>query len=118
MSVAEPPADTTDAPGAAAQQDAGQAHAAAPDAGPQDLLVVPDLGLTALLASDQAGNISTDMVVPHAEVHAYDGHVALALDPAVPTDIDSTLDLLTTSHHLFDVPAMDIAVAMDDGMAT
>ena len=118
MSVAEPPADATDAPEAAAQQGTAQAHAAAPDAGPPDLLLVPDLGLTALLASDQAATGDADAAVPHAEAHAYDGHVALALDPAVPTDIDSTLDLLTTSHHLFDLPAMDIAVAMDDGMAT
>ena len=39
---------------------------------------------------------------------AYDGHVALAaMDSDAPADIGHALDLLTTSHDLFDVPAID-----------
>jgi hypothetical protein len=48
------------------------------------------------------------------ELNAYDGHVALALDTGVLPDIDSTLDLLTSSHHLFDVPALDVSSSPDD----
>lgn len=48
---------------------------------------------------------------------AYDGHVALALDPDPLPDIDSMLDLLTVSHDLFDVPAMDVGGALDDSSA-
>ena len=49
--------------------------------------------------------------------HSYDGHVALALDTGDLPDIDSTLDLLTSSHHLFDVPALDVSAA-DDASST
>jgi hypothetical protein len=48
-------------------------------------------------------------VVEHGEAHAYDGHVALVLDPALLPDMDSTLDFLTSSPDLFDVPALIIA---------
>jgi hypothetical protein len=47
-------------------------------------------------------------VLGHGDALAYDGHVALVLDPALLPDMDSTLDLLTSSPDLFDVPALDI----------
>lgn len=43
-----------------------------------------------------------------SDAGAYDGHVALAaIDSDAPADIGHALDLLTTSHDLFDVPAID-----------
>lgn len=39
--------------------------------------------------------------------HIYDGHVPLALDSDFLPAIDATLDLLTTSTDLFDVPVAD-----------
>jgi hypothetical protein len=39
--------------------------------------------------------------------HAYDGRASLALDAEILPAIDATLDLLTTSTDLFDVPAFD-----------
>ena len=47
------------------------------------------------------------------DAHTYDGHVALVLDPGLLPEIDSMLDLLTSSHDLFDVPAMDIGGSDD-----
>src|ERR1700704_1051299 len=41
-----------------------------------------------------------------ADTHVYDGHVALVLDPGLLPAIDSMLDLLTSAHDLFDVPAV------------
>ncbi|MBX9590260.1 MAG: hypothetical protein K2X43_13210 [Hyphomonadaceae bacterium] len=65
--------------------------------------------------SDGAHGTSADV----AETSAYEGHVALALDTGVLPDIDSTLDLLTSSHHLFDVPALDVSSAsVDDASST
>jgi hypothetical protein len=52
------------------------------------------------------------------EMHGYDGHVALALDAGVLPDIGSTLDLLTHSHDLFDVPALDLGAAFHDASGT
>jgi hypothetical protein len=43
----------------------------------------------------------------------YDGHVALALDASAMADVDLTLDLLTSSHQLFDVPALDVGTFDD-----
>jgi hypothetical protein len=53
-----------------------------------------------------------------AGAHEYDGHVALALDAGVLPNIDAALDLLTSSHHLFDVPAVDLGAAADDSLPT
>jgi hypothetical protein len=49
-----------------------------------------------------------------ADANAYDGHVALALDTGILPEIDSTHDLLASSHHLFDVPALDVSASPDD----
>ena len=64
-----------------------------------------DLGLLGALA--QGAGVHGD----HAQ--SYDAHVALALDPGFLTDIDSTLDALTSSHDLFDVPVLDVACLGD-----
>jgi hypothetical protein len=45
---------------------------------------------------------------------AYDGHVPLAGIGNILPDIGSTLDLLTSSQHLFDVPALDFAQGLSD----
>lgn len=47
----------------------------------------------------------------------YDGHVALALDPGILTDLDAMHDGLTSSHLLFDVPALDAGFAGDTGIS-
>ena len=63
--------------------------------------------LASLLANGQWGGTPIDSAVA-ADTNTYDGHVALALDMGVLPALDSTLDLLTSSHHLFDVPALDV----------
>jgi hypothetical protein len=113
MSIADPTGEKPDDAEAGASQQAGHLAAGAPFS---DLPIAPDLGLTALLASDEAGAAGAPDLP--ADLEAYDGHVALALDPAASPDIDSTLDLLTTSPDLFDVPAMDVAVSVDDGVTS
>ena len=45
---------------------------------------------------------------------AYDGRVSLALDAEILPAIDATLDLLTTSTDLFDVPAFDFGRSAGD----
>jgi hypothetical protein len=70
--------------------------------------------LANLLANGQWGTSEHGLNPDFANANAYDGHVALALDTGVLPDIDSTLDLLTSSHHLFDVPAMDVSSTPDD----
>jgi hypothetical protein len=57
-------------------------------------------------------------VLGHGEAHAYDGHVALVLDPALLPDLDSTLDFLTSSADLFDVPALIIGGDSHDATPT
>ena len=53
-----------------------------------------------------------------AAAHAYDGHVPLVLDGLELAGVDATLDFLTTSPDLFDVPALDTpAPAADDASA-
>lgn len=66
--------------------------------------------LANLLANGQWGDV--------IDTSAYDGHVALALDTGVLPDLDSTLDMLTSSHHLFDVPALDVSAGSDDASST
>ena len=94
--------DTTDTHPAAHAHGGHDDPTAAPGAG-------ADLGLLGALAH----GVSAGPV----DVQAYDGHVALALDAGILPDMDSTLDVLTTSHHLFDVPVLDLAW-LDDGSAT
>lgn len=70
--------------------------------------------LVDLLASGQWGGDGHEINAGATDANGYDGHVALALDPGVLPDIDSTLDLLTSSHHLFDVPVLDVSCVPDD----
>lgn len=116
MSAAAPSGDSTppvaDGPGgdaAGAVQAAADASHAAEDAG---------LELANLLASGQGGALAVAGDAGAADAHAYDGHVALELDPGLLPDIDSALDLLTSSHQLFDVPALDVASVLDDSLPT
>jgi hypothetical protein len=57
-------------------------------------------------------------ILGQGDAHAYDGHVALVLDPALLPDMDSTLDLLTSSPDLFDVPALNIGGDWHDATPT
>ena len=70
--------------------------------------------LANLLANGQWGDSAHGFGADSLDTNAYDGHVALALDTGVLPDIDSTLDLLTSSHQLFDVPALDVSSSPDD----
>jgi hypothetical protein len=74
--------------------------------------------LADLLANGQWSDSAHGVGMDSADAHAYDGHVALALDTTVLPDINSTLDLLTSSHHLFDVPALDVSSGSDDSAST
>ncbi len=58
------------------------------------------------------GGASIAQVDIAAGSDAYDGHVPLAGE--LLPGIGSTLDLLTTSHHLFDVPALDVGAMLGD----
>jgi hypothetical protein len=55
-----------------------------------------------------------DSLLAQGSASVYDSHVALVLDPSVLPDMDATLDLLTTSHDLFDVPAIDFGGTAGD----
>jgi hypothetical protein len=55
-----------------------------------------------------------DSLLGQGSAGVYDSHVALVLDPSVLPDMDATLDLLTTSHDLFDVPAIDFGGTAGD----
>lgn len=69
--------------------------------------------IATLLAASQSGAWA-DADGPNVlDAQAYDGHVALALDPGTLADIDLTLDLLTSSHQLFDVPVLDVSASDD-----
>ena len=70
--------------------------------------------LANLLANGHWGDSGLGPGAGTADAHAYDGHVALALDTGALPDIDATLDLLTSSHHLFDVPTLDVSSGSDD----
>jgi hypothetical protein len=72
------------------------------------------LELVKLLAESQGVELAPGV----ADAPAYDGHVALALDLDVLPEIDSTLDLLISSHQLFDVPALDVSSVLDDSLPT
>jgi hypothetical protein len=66
----------------------------------------PAVGLGAIFERDTAGDGGDGG-------NAYDGHVALALDHSVMSGMDSAFDLLTSTTHLFDVPALDVASVLD-----
>jgi hypothetical protein len=70
--------------------------------------------IASALAADPSGSWSGSADAGTPDLQVYDGHVALALDPGALAGIDSTLDLLVSSHDLFDVPVADIAIASDD----
>ncbi|HXF55003.1 MAG TPA: hypothetical protein VNK52_12855 [Hyphomicrobiaceae bacterium] len=69
---------------------------------------------TSMLADGLAANLEDAEGAVLAGAHEYDGHVALALDAGLLPNIDTALDLLTSSHHLFDVPAVDLGAVADD----
>lgn len=66
-----------------------------------------------LLAASRTGEWAPADAAGMPDFQAYDGHVALALDPGTLADIDMTLDLLTSSHQLFDVPVLDVGGSDD-----
>src|SRR5262245_32455638 len=84
-----------------------------------DLLPSDAIGLelVRLLAETHPADLTAD-AGSIADAPAYDGHVALALDTDVLPDIDATLDMLTSSHQLFDVPALDVGNVVDDSLPT
>jgi hypothetical protein len=90
-------------------------------------VILPSLSALAVAADPALAGVVTlaESHVPldadilgHGEAHAYDGHVALVLDPTLLPDMDSTLDLLTNSPDLFDVPALDIGGDWHDATPT
>ena len=89
-----------------------------PAADAHPLPVVATADLADLLANGQWGDGAHEFNPSIADAHAYDGHVALALDTGALPDINFTLDLLTSSHHLFDVPALDVSPGSDDASST
>jgi hypothetical protein len=91
--------------------------AAAADALPLDgLAAAADPALAGLAASaqPQLTHDDSDSLLGQGSTSDYDSHVALVLDPSVLPDMDATLDLLTTSHDLFDVPAIDFGGTAGD----
>ena len=108
MSDADSPADT----GAPASAD-GNADVVSLEALP----AAADPTLAALQGHGQTLPIYDLEAIGRSDPQAYDGHVALALDAADLPGMDTMLDLLTVSHNLFDVPAMDIAGSSGDGSA-
>jgi hypothetical protein len=113
MSDADPPADT----GAPASADGGSATVDTDVASLDSVPAAADPTLAALQGHGQALPIYDLEAIGRGDLHAYDGHVALALDAADLPGMDTMLDLLTVSYNLFDVPAMDIAGGSGDGSA-
>jgi hypothetical protein len=66
-----------------------------------------------MTASLQLADLLASPSSDSADAHAYDGHVALALDPSATLDMGATLDHLTHATDLFDVPAVDAVGAVD-----
>ena len=94
---------------AAAPAEAGNAHA--------EMLDVGSLIRAALLNGTDHHSLQSQGLTAHADLHdgsIYDGHVSLALDAEILPAIDATLDLLTTSTDLFDVPAFDFGQSTSD----
>ena len=77
------------------------------------LAVAADPALAGLPGNYQSSQAYDGVNLAQGDAHTYDGHVALVLDPGLLPEIDSMLDLLTSSHDLFDVPAMDIGGSDD-----
>jgi hypothetical protein len=98
------PALTRDANGHAAADSAAAVQNEALDVG--------SLIRAALLnGSDHLTPASHDL---SASADIYDGHVPLTLDADILPAIDTTLDLLTTSTDLFDVPNFDFGHTAGD----
>ena len=74
------------------------------------------LELVRLLAETHPSDLAVDAADSIMGAPVYDGHVALTLDTDVLPNIDATLDMLTSSAQLFDVPALDVANVIDDSM--
>ena len=113
-----------------ADDPAGASHAGAPsDIGSEiadaadavslhALAVAADPTLAGVPGTYQTSQAYDGVGLAQGDAHPYDGHVALVLDPGLLPEIDSMLDLLTSAHDLFDVPAMDIGGASDDATST
>jgi hypothetical protein len=67
--------------------------------------------LANLLATPESAGLQD---VATADTNAYESHAALALDAVVLPEIDSALDLLTTSPDLFDIPALHLPSVGED----
>jgi hypothetical protein len=94
---------------AAVPAEAGNVHG--------EMLDVGSLIRAALLdGADQLSLHGQDFSAPADAIDSptYDGHVSLALDAEILPAIDATLDLLTTSTDLFDVPAFDFGHSAGD----
>jgi hypothetical protein len=116
MSAGEP----TEAPEAGTPAELGTETAGGAEAWSLALPIAADPVLAGLAATFHASHVSNGADLGQAEMHAYEGHVALELDTSLLPAIDGMLDLLTSSHDLFDVPAVDIASASasDDASST
>lgn len=110
-SPGEPPAAVSDIAGPEAVSDTELPSLAV-------LATAADPTLVGLLGAAQPTLVLDDGIPSQADGHVYDGHVALVLDPESLPGMDSTLDLLTTSTDLFDVPAMDIGGEWNDATST
>ena len=108
-----------DTPQATASFDAGPEMAGGAELPSLALLAVAaDPALVGLVGAEVAVPALDGTILGQGDGHVYDGHVALVLDPGSWPGMDSTLDLLTTSPDLFDVPAMDIDGAWNDATPT
>jgi hypothetical protein len=72
--------------------------------------------LVRLLGETHPADFAADATDGITDAPVYDGHVALALDTDVLPGIDAALDMLTSSHDLFDVPAVDVHNIVDDSL--
>ncbi len=104
-------------------QDASSAHQAqadqlwSVDTGDDAILVAQTV-----LANVDPNAFTADIPGVDAGVEAatqdYDSHVPLVLDGHELAGLDAALDLLTSSHDLFDVPTLDLPTAGDDGSSS
>jgi hypothetical protein len=119
MSAPNPAASSTSLPGLGdGTEVSGETTAGVEAADASHLADGVGLELASLLANSRPGDFALASDAGASDAQAYDGHVALELDAGLLPDIDSTLDLLTSSHQLFDVPVLDVASVLDDSLPT
>jgi hypothetical protein len=117
--AADDTADTASTSGASPSTEGSSGAPAAADALPLDTLAAAaDPALVSTIFVGAVGDMTDAGAALDVDAMHYDAHVALTLDTDALPAMDSLLDLLVTSHDLFDIPAIDAVSPLDDATST